>query len=133
MALAIVVVLVIMMHWFTSMVEKPEPDNQELVDLDPSVSFLSSAESSSARLQKHDVFLSFRGVDTRHDFISHLYHELQNVRGIQTFMDDKGLEIGDPISPSLPKAIEESNFAVVVFSENYASSPWCLEELTKIW
>uniref|UniRef100_M1CGS3 NBS-coding resistance gene protein n=1 Tax=Solanum tuberosum TaxID=4113 RepID=M1CGS3_SOLTU len=32
----------------------------------------------------------------------------------------------------LLKAIEESRIAIIVFSENYASSKWCLEELTKI-
>ncbi|XP_048132674.1 disease resistance protein Roq1-like [Rhodamnia argentea] len=29
-------------------------------------------------------------------------------------------------------AIEESLFAIIIFSENYASSPWCLEEVVKI-
>lgn len=33
---------------------------------------------------------------------------------------------------SLLKAIEESKLYVIVFSENYASSKWCLDELVKI-
>ncbi|XP_024156496.1 TMV resistance protein N-like [Rosa chinensis] len=80
---------------------------------------------------KYDVFLSFRGEDTRKGFLSHLYHELQYTR-INTFKDDKELEVGAPISPSLLKAIEESRLAIVVLSPNYASSSWCLEELRKI-
>ncbi|KAM7473384.1 hypothetical protein LguiB_020627 [Lonicera macranthoides] len=42
------------------------------------------------------------------------------------------LETGESIPPALLKAIEESNFAIVVFSKNYASSLWCLDELVKI-
>ncbi|BFG40817.1 hypothetical protein CerSpe_270910 [Prunus speciosa] len=79
----------------------------------------------------HDVFLSFRGEDTRLSFVSHLYHELQ-LRGIKTFKDDPKLERGTPISSELFKAIEESRLAIVVLSPNYASSSWCLDELTEI-
>ncbi|CAH8257989.1 unnamed protein product [Arabidopsis lyrata] len=86
---------------------------------------------TSATATKYDVFLSFRGLDTRRTFISFLYQELAR-RNIRTFKDDKDLENGQRISPELKRAIEESRFAVVVFSENYAASPWCLEELVKI-
>ena len=33
---------------------------------------------------------------------------------------------------SFLKAIEESKLSVIVFSENYASSKWCLDELVRI-
>ncbi|CAL8173890.1 unnamed protein product [Prunus armeniaca] len=92
--------------------------------------FLPSAHQSAPQ-PNHDVFLSFRGEDTRNSFVSHLYHELQH-RGIKTFKDDRELEIGTPISSELIKAIEESTLAIVVLSPNYASSSWCLDELTKI-
>ncbi|XP_039157792.1 TMV resistance protein N-like [Eucalyptus grandis] len=46
--------------------------------------------------------------------------------------DSEELEKGDQISPMLMEAIEESHIAVIVFSEDYASSWWCLEELAKI-
>ncbi|CAL9020276.1 unnamed protein product [Prunus brigantina] len=55
-----------------------------------------------------------------------------HLRGIKTFKDDHELEIGTPISSELIKAIEESTLAIVVLSPNYASSSWCLDELTKI-
>ncbi|XP_055828832.1 TMV resistance protein N-like isoform X2 [Solanum dulcamara] len=80
---------------------------------------------------KYDVFLSFRGEDTRKKFMGHLYEGLKN-RGIFTFQDDKRLEQGDSISKELLKAIEESQVALVVFSRNYATSRWCLNELVKI-
>ncbi|KAK6774993.1 hypothetical protein RDI58_025994 [Solanum bulbocastanum] len=80
---------------------------------------------------KYDVFLSFRGKDTRKTFTSHLYEGLKN-RGIFTFLDDKRLENGDSISGELLKAIEESQVSLIVFSRNYATSRWCLNELVKI-
>ncbi|KAL5554642.1 hypothetical protein UlMin_042043 [Ulmus minor] len=42
------------------------------------------------------------------------------------------LERGDGISRALPKAIEESAISIIIFSENYASSRWCLDELVHI-
>lgn len=78
------------------------------------------------------MFLNFRGEDTRHNILSHLYHELENMRGLRTFKDDQKLVRGTAISPNLLMAIEESRFAVVLLSANYASSTFCLEELAHI-
>ncbi|KAH0777619.1 hypothetical protein KY290_009030 [Solanum tuberosum] len=91
----------------------------------------SSSSASNSLYWKYDVFLSFRGEDTRRNFTSHLYQGLKN-RGIFTFLDDKRLENGDSISEELGKAIEVSQVAVIVFSRNYAMSRWCLNELVKI-
>uniref|UniRef100_A0A6N2LHE3 ADP-ribosyl cyclase/cyclic ADP-ribose hydrolase n=1 Tax=Salix viminalis TaxID=40686 RepID=A0A6N2LHE3_SALVM len=79
----------------------------------------------------YDVFLSFSGKDTRNNFTSHLCSNLRQ-GGIDVFMDDRELERGKTIEPALWQAIEESRFSIVVFSRNYASSPWCLDELVKI-
>ncbi|KAM4115535.1 hypothetical protein ACJW30_04G157000 [Castanea mollissima] len=89
-----------------------------------------SSSSFTYQPKNFDVFLSFRGQDTRHDFISHLYEALR-LRGIHTFIDDK-LPRGENISTELLKAIDNSTMSIIVFSENYASSPWCLDELAKI-
>ncbi|XP_022632565.1 TMV resistance protein N-like isoform X2 [Vigna radiata var. radiata] len=78
-----------------------------------------------------EVFLSFRGEDTRASFTSHLYTALQNA-GIFVFKDDESLPRGKQISPSLQLGIEESQISIVVFSKNYAESFWCLKELEKI-
>ncbi|KAL8158229.1 hypothetical protein AgCh_002791 [Apium graveolens] len=77
------------------------------------------------------VFLSFRGKDTRKTFTSHLYTALKQA-GIKTFMDDFGLPRGEEISQQLIKAIQGSEISIVIFSANYASSPWCLNELVEI-
>ena len=52
-------------------------------------------------------------------------------QGIHTFIDDK-LPKGEEISVELLKTIENSTMSIIVFSENYASSTWCLDELAKI-
>ncbi|KAH0635071.1 hypothetical protein KY284_037857 [Solanum tuberosum] len=88
-------------------------------------------ESSSSSNLCYDVFLSFRGEDTRKNFTGHLYFRLRQV-GVNTFIDDEELRKGDVISNKLDKAIEQSRIAIVVFSKNYASSSWCLDELVKI-
>ncbi|KAM5551741.1 hypothetical protein ABKV19_026538 [Rosa sericea] len=89
------------------------------------------ASTSSRRQWKYDVFLSFRGADTRNGFTDYLYSALTQ-RGILTFRDDPGLERGKSIRPELLAAIEESRSAIVILSPNYASSSWCLDELVKI-
>jgi hypothetical protein len=78
----------------------------------------------------YDVFLSFRGKDTRTNFTDHLYKGLSD-KGIYTFIDREIIR-GEKISPALLKAIEESRISLIVFSENYASSSWCLDELVQI-
>lgn len=78
-----------------------------------------------------DVFLSFRGKDTRYTFTDHLYKALQRT-GIRTFRDDPELCSGEVISRALPQAVHESKTYIVVLSENYATSSWCLEELVEI-
>ena len=82
-------------------------------------------------IKYHDVFLSFRGEDTRVGFTSHLHAALKR-KHVPTFVDDQ-LVRGDEISASLLRTIEEAKLSVIVFSENYASSKWCLEELANIF
>uniref|UniRef100_A0A1J3FJB4 TMV resistance protein N n=2 Tax=Noccaea caerulescens TaxID=107243 RepID=A0A1J3FJB4_NOCCA len=79
----------------------------------------------------YDLFISFRGADVRNGFVSHLYESLVRA-GIYTFKDDQELERGEYISAELLKAIENSRILLVVLSKNYASSPWCLDELLHI-
>jgi len=96
-----------------------------------SVQGITSSSSSSPPLYMYDVFLSFRGKDTRNNFTSHLYSNLKQ-RGIDVYMDDRELERGKTIEPALWKAIKESRFSVIIFSRDYASSQWCLDDLVKI-
>nr|XP_029147006.1 TMV resistance protein N-like [Arachis hypogaea] len=90
----------------------------------------STLSHSHSKNWKYDVFVSFRG-DTRFNFTDHLCAALRR-HGILAFRDDTRLEKGGPISAGLLQAIEGSQVLIVVFSMNYASSKWCLQELAKI-
>ncbi|KAL3725634.1 hypothetical protein ACJRO7_030636 [Eucalyptus globulus] len=81
--------------------------------------------------RNYHVFLSFRGTDVRNNFLSHLYTDLDR-NGIHTFKDSEELRKGEEISPALMMEIEESRVAIIIFSKDYASSRWCLEELATI-
>jgi len=83
------------------------------------------------RKNYYDVFVTFRGEDTRNNFTDHFFDALQR-EGIYAFRDDTNLPKGGSIGPELLRAIEDSHIFVVVFSRNYASSTWCLQELEKI-
>ncbi|XP_059644003.1 disease resistance protein L6-like [Cornus florida] len=80
---------------------------------------------------EYDVFLSFRGPDTRLTFTDFLYTYLEDV-GVRTFRDDNELRRGEEIGPELLKAITESKISIPIFSRNYASSKWCLRELAQM-
>ncbi|KAL6331767.1 hypothetical protein AAG906_020106 [Vitis piasezkii] len=75
-----------------------------------------SFSSTSIPRWNHDVFLSFRGEDTRYSFTDRLYTSLR----------------GEEIGSELLKAIEESRLSIIILSPNYAHSRWCLDELLKI-
>ncbi|KAL1195092.1 Disease resistance protein RPP2B [Cardamine amara subsp. amara] len=79
--------------------------------------------------RQYDVFLSFRGADTRHSFTCYLRDFLRR-KGIDAFIDEE-LRRGNDLSRLLER-IEQSKISIIVFSENYANSAWCLEELAKI-
>lgn len=92
---------------------------------------ISPSSSIPTPKMMYDVFLSFRGKETRLNFTDNLHQALYQ-KGILTFKDDKKLESGKKISSQLLKAIEQSRFAIVILSKMYATSPWCLDELVKI-
>ncbi|KAM7473684.1 hypothetical protein LguiB_020927 [Lonicera macranthoides] len=88
-----------------------------------------SDEASSSAC--YDVFLSFRGEDTRKTFTDHLYTAL-NQQGFRTFRDDDEMEKGEYLKSELEKAIPQSKSSIIVISKDYASSKWCLDELVMI-
>lgn len=91
----------------------------------------SSSSPPSFRKIKHQVFLSFRGEDTRNTFLYHLYEALRR-KGVEPYVDFNQHPRGADISDALVRAIQDSMISAIVFSQNYASSSWCLEELSHI-
>ncbi|KAB2010807.1 hypothetical protein ES319_D10G268800v1 [Gossypium barbadense] len=90
-----------------------------------------ASSSSSSRQTKHQVFLSFRGEDTRLNFTSHLLKALKDT-GLNVFFDEETLERGEQISPALSNAIMASNLSIIILSKDYASSKSCLAEISCI-
>lgn len=87
---------------------------------------------SSTSSFAYRIFLSFRGKDTRKTFTDHLYTALVHA-GFRTFRDDDEIARGEKINSELQKAIMQSKISIVVFSKNYASSRWCLDELVTVF
>ncbi|AEE32160.1 Toll-Interleukin-Resistance (TIR) domain family protein [Arabidopsis thaliana] len=75
------------------------------------------------------VFLSFRGEEIRHGFISHLADALERY-GIM-FIIDKDEQRGNDLT-SLLLRIKESKVALVIFSSRFAESRFCMDEIVKM-
>ncbi|PKI34799.1 hypothetical protein CRG98_044816 [Punica granatum] len=84
-----------------------------------------------SRVMEYEVFLSFRGPDTRRGFADYLYFSLRDA-GVRVFRDNEELRSGDEIGPGLCQGILQSKISIPIFSEGYASSKWCLRELAII-
>ncbi|CAN1811629.1 Disease resistance protein L6 [Linum perenne] len=100
---------------------------------EPSTEQQSSAPSSSNTpvSVEYEVFLSFRGPDVRTNFADFLHKYLVHTK-IRTFLDNEDLRKGEKMAPSLVKAIKESKVYIPILSPDYASSKWCLQELSQM-
>ncbi|CAN1767778.1 Disease resistance-like protein DSC1 [Linum perenne] len=97
-----------------------------------SSSGMASSSSSSSKYTgkwEYDVFLCFRGADTRDGFTSHLISALFNTQ-IRAFVDrdhKKTESLGELLT-----ILEKSAISLVIFSKKFADSAWCLEEVATI-
>ncbi|KAL3750034.1 hypothetical protein ACJRO7_011074 [Eucalyptus globulus] len=99
-----------------------------------STSSFISLEATTVDSDQYDVFLSFRGLDTRYSFTDCLYHSLLEAGTVPfgVFRDDNSISIGKKFGSKILDAITQSKISIPIISENYASSKWCLRELTHI-
>ncbi|KAM7474440.1 hypothetical protein LguiB_021683 [Lonicera macranthoides] len=102
---------------------------QSYLSQDNIMAIVKAHEASSSTC--YDVFLSFRGEDTRKTFTYHFYTALVQQR-FHTFKDNDEIEKGEYLKSELQKAIRQSKISIVVISKDYASSTWCLDELVMI-
>ncbi|XP_056163448.1 disease resistance protein L6-like [Syzygium oleosum] len=95
------------------------------------ISPVTNRSSSMSGRPLYDVFLSFRGRDTRKKFTDCLYNALSGA-GIRVFRDKEEMETGEEINELLMEAIKQSKISIPVISKNYANSKSCLRELAQM-
>nr|GEW36918.1 NB-ARC domains-containing protein [Tanacetum cinerariifolium] len=91
----------------------------------------SSLKSITNHTWSYDVFVSYEGGDIIQSFVDHLFHDFKR-KGIRAFKEDDHMRRGEERYPQVYRAIEQSRFPVVILSDGFASSPYCLRELVKI-
>lgn len=79
-------------------------------------------------LPSYDVFINHRGPDVKKTLASLIYRDLKKCE-LNVFLDNPELRTGDSISPAIIKAINSASVHIAIFSETYAKSTWCLDEL----
>ncbi|XP_048131566.1 disease resistance protein RPV1-like [Rhodamnia argentea] len=91
----------------------------------------STSSSHGGRSGAYDVFLSFRGPDSRLTIADSLYNAMDRA-GIRVFKDDQVLLFGERIGGGLSRGIDNSKIYIPIFSKGYASSKSCLRELAQM-
>ncbi|KAG0626223.1 hypothetical protein M758_2G112100 [Ceratodon purpureus] len=76
----------------------------------------------------YDVFMSHRGPDTKTGFVGFLYEGLE-AAGLRPFLDCESIDKGQTSWACIEHAIKTTPIALVIFSESFAQSEWCLKEL----
>ncbi|XP_020873375.1 uncharacterized protein LOC110226353 isoform X2 [Arabidopsis lyrata subsp. lyrata] len=86
--------------------------------------------TNSSQSRKPQVFISFRGKAQRKTLVSFIKSKLEEISEINVFMDEYEIR-GRPIT-TLFERIRESSIALIIFSDKYPESRWCLDELVEI-
>lgn len=77
------------------------------------------------------VFLSHYGEDVKETFASHLHSSLEKLH-FRVFLDKVAMQAGEYSRCQIEGAIATAYVHVVIFSPNFASSSWCLDELVQM-
>nr|CAN66815.1 hypothetical protein VITISV_034308 [Vitis vinifera] len=89
-----------------------------------------AAAAASFSQRRYDVFLSFRGEDTRNNFTAHLDKELR-AQGIDSFIIEEKLERGKAISSTLVAAIENSKLIMQLCFKYGKNESLLIQEIVK--
>lgn len=74
----------------------------------------------------HDIFISYAHEDQK--IAIDIADKLSKL-GLNVWIDELKLKIGDSISEEIGKAIEKSKYGVIILSKHYLIKRWPLEEL----
>lgn len=98
-------------------------------DKEKALATAASAESTPIKpsRKKYDVFISHANKD-KLSYVNDLYSVLSDL-GIEIFYDSKVLSWGDKWKDVLLNGTEQSEFAIIVISENFFGREWTEKEL----
>lgn len=85
-----------------------------------------NSDSEISFTRKPDIFISYSKKNI--NSITQISQEL-NICGIDVWLDDWEIEIGDSLYDKLSKAIENSKFVALLLSQDYLNSKWATAEL----
>jgi len=84
-------------------------------------------ERSSSGTASATAFISYSHEDK--EFARALYEGLRR-RGVQPWIDDEGLLVGDSLAEKIGEAIGDNDFVIALLSKASAASSWCQKELS---
>ena len=82
-----------------------------------------------ASSQRWHVFLSYRSVNRR--WVLQLYDILRHV-GYNVFLDQYVLSAAAPLALTLSEELDRSASAIMMWSDEFEDSAWCLKEFTTL-
>ncbi|GLJ07625.1 hypothetical protein SUGI_0071180 [Cryptomeria japonica] len=93
--------------------------------------YSSTSDASSSLIQKpsFDVFINHRGPDVKKTLASSIYGILDSMK-VTAFLDSEESQYGDFLPTTIEAAIRGATLHIAIFSESYAESAWCLEQLS---
>lgn len=101
----------------------PSSSARTSMDVSPSTNSNSSCN--------YEVFINHHGKDVKKTLASHLYRRLCD-HGFRVFLDLTEMRVGNSIDSQLEGAIATASVNVAIFSQRYAQSKWCLNELVQM-
>jgi hypothetical protein len=87
-----------------------------------------SIDAAECKPHQYDVFINHRGPDVKKSFVAHLNAALRR-DGYRPFLDAKSIGQGRHVFNSIDRALKGACIHVAIFSERYAESKYCLNEL----
>ena len=82
--------------------------------------------STPTKIKKQSVFISYSGSDK---YIALLIANMLTESGINVWMDDFNVKVGDTVVSTIESGIKESDYFIVLLSEKSIQSDWVKQEI----